>query len=257
MLEAVQENEVSLARTLIEQGALLHFTNSSSRSRFMPSVLEAALDRGNIEMVQLLVESGILLDDEHRVWEKIKLCHFPEISRYLFDMGAALKIDHNKCDWSCFLEKPETACWFANLRPDQVDVLLAKGATLDIRYKDLTPFLHCVSCCPESIGPLLERGADIEEISRKSHSTAIFFAVDACQSEVVRALVYRGADINARNAWDFGCQDAALQWSIENHEQDMLTWREEYLTGRVTAIMAGHALIIPPLADMIGEYVSR
>lgn len=247
LLKAVLQNDVALARTLIEHGAAFYVTETPPMAVRI-SLLRTAVDVGNLEMVRLFVEGGALLGDQGTVWENIRHCCFPDISQYLFDMGAGYR-SH------VYHGNTEVVYWLADLRLDLMDVLLAQGATLEAIGACLTPFLQCVGTRPELVGPLLERGADIEEVSSSSHTAALLHAMERSPaSDTVRALAHRGADMNAKNKWGYTALYVAKEHKLD---KDLLMWREEYLKGRNTSIMAGHMLLIPPLADMIGEYVSR
>jgi len=80
-------------------------------------------------------------------------------------------------------------------------LLINAGATLDLRDDmDLTPLMCACSCggaCGSRIAMLLlDAGADATSLRRSDEMTALKFAANECDPEVIQALINKGAEVD-------------------------------------------------------------
>ena len=108
--------------------------------------------------------------------------------------------------------------WAAYMNDESaVDLLIRAGADVDKAndFHNVTPLaLACENANPNIVAKLLAAGAD-PNIAQKNGVTPLMACADAGTVEGVRALIAKGADVNAREAED---DQTALMWAAaEGH----------------------------------------
>ena len=83
---------------------------------------------------------------------------------------------------------------------EAVEILANLGADISFRHKNFTS-LHWAAYwdSPEMVKFLLDHGSDIEEVTRDNEGTALHVAAEEANSNAMKVLLQRGANVNARD----------------------------------------------------------
>jgi uncharacterized protein len=108
---------------------------------------------------------------------------------------------------------------------DEVRRLVATGADVHTRAEDIAGYTALMMASgrghTELVRFLLDRGADIDARTLGTRATALMMASEKGHAEVVRFLLDRGADIDART---FGTMETALMMASENGHTEADDW---------------------------------
>ncbi len=199
LIEAVQHEDVALAKTLLNRGA------DANAEGWEQKPLILAARSGHLELVKLLLDKGAdaneKLEDSGmtalayaaggRHWEVVKL---------LLDKGANV-------GWVLM-----AAAGDGNL--EMAKLLLDKGADVNVEDEGETPLINAVTKGHlEMAKLLLDKGADVDaphdapEVTIDNHGpkhvqpgkTALMTAVEYGNLEIAKLLLDKGADVNATN----------------------------------------------------------
>jgi ankyrin repeat protein len=175
LLEAVKKNDVQTVRTILGASAGKYEINQRGVTGDLP--LATAARNGNLEIVQLLVEHGAVVD-----------------------------IGKERGDRTPLIEAAGQG------HVEVVKFLIAKGADVNFRGKGLTPLLAVSAGGRILLGPvgdkaktirvLLENGADVnvqDESWMKTGSTPLMYAVMQGDAALVQALLTKGARLDLKN----------------------------------------------------------
>jgi ankyrin repeat protein len=190
------ELRLKLLKLLHQKGAHVDEIDSSG----MSALLHAAL-LGDVPCVDYLLDHGAdtkLADTEGRTaFDRVVDGHYVEVVRLLLDKGG---------DVHTALHHERSPLFSAVKKPEMVRLLLERGADPDVRSPDgFTPLMLAAGDNHvQTVKVLLEYDATVDmdlwhtNDGAKSGWTALAFAADRGNSEVVLLLAEAGANINHR-----------------------------------------------------------
>ena len=203
LISKVRSNDLNGAKELINVGADLNMKDDMMG--YTPLIF--AVTEENNEMVELLLSKGadINLPDNRMGYTPLMWAlnsNKEELAKFLIDKGADFKIKGNDGATALIL-----AC---GVSPEISKLLLSKGADIHVLTdKGLGVFSQCITMgmmrgnekiTPEFAEFLLSKGADIDEkntMSGYKGYTPLFWAILYGETEVVKFLAEKGADVNA------------------------------------------------------------
>lgn len=197
--KAVKQGDIEVARLLLEQGADVNATDSQH-----DSPLHKAVERGHIELVRLLLDKGANVNANYE-YDNYEYSLSPihnaaykghlEIARLLLEQGA--DVNATACNGNSPLHFAAEHGYVELAR-----LLLDKGADVNATDKeDNTPFrLAILNHHTEVVKLLIDQvnNGSNEETSYNSNSL-LHDAAFPGNKEVVKLLIEKGADINARD----------------------------------------------------------
>jgi ankyrin repeat protein len=178
--------------------------------------LQSAAREGHTRIVETLLDSGADVNANDEDFTPLMLAakaKYPETVRLLLSRGAQVNQKQAKTGWTAL---HSAAAGVSNTERDPngeiVRLLLEKGAEVDARSRYInnaggwTPLLVAIrEKHPKAALLLMEAGADVNAqieylIQGRGSRTAIMLAAEERLSDVVPALLAKGADVNARNS---------------------------------------------------------
>jgi len=204
-------------RGLVERLLTAHPQDLDAVGGVLGAPLNAALDRGHLDIAQFLLDRGA--DGEHRrEWDQHKTGlyiassrGYANVVRSLIDRGADLNAI---CEGH---DKPGNAVWWTPLcvaiyegRRDIVVLLLERGADTETRYDRGKTALYVASShgCADIVRRLISHGADLnvecvdwDHTGYEGKWTPLHAAIDSGTPPVARTLLEHGANPNAPDAW--------------------------------------------------------
>jgi uncharacterized protein len=234
LIGAIENADVEKAKSLLKPSLFGQRVNVNELAYMGRTVLMTAAERGNVEMIRLLIAAGADVnargsDYGTALFVAIKNGH-SEIVRSLMDAGAvseapltlAAEYGQDKvvklmlergCDVNHRNSRGETALMFALKRGDRqlIKLLVDAGAEMN-----LSEIIYQLASSPtradfqaEIIGYFIEVGADVNAITGPTHfdrrkessprPTVLMAAVDLHSLPIIQLLVESGADVNGRD----------------------------------------------------------
>jgi len=214
LMLAVHNVDPELAKALLKKGA-----KADVIGKYGASPLSEAVSLGNVEMVKMLLDAGADPDSPNPDGRTMLMiaAHVgvPEVARLLIEHGA----DVNAVEAS----RGQTPLMFAAglKRSQMVDMLIAKGAKVDVRaeandwasqitsepraqYRQsggLTPLLYAVrEGCYKCAVSLVKAGADIN-LPSPDGVTPLIMAIDNFSYDIAKYLIEAGADPQRWDWW--------------------------------------------------------
>ena len=200
----VRSNDLSAVKELINGGADVNMEDDMMG--YTPLYL--AISDGNKEMVELLIAKGADINkpDKRTGYTPLMLAlnsNNAELAKFLIDKGADFKIRSNDGTTALIL-----AC---GVSPELAKTLLSKGADIHaLTEKGQGVFTQCIvagmmrgneEITPEFAEFLLSKGANIDEkntVGGYKGYTPLFWAILYGETDVVKFLAEKGADVNAK-----------------------------------------------------------
>ncbi|KAF6793448.1 37s ribosomal protein rsm22 [Colletotrichum musicola] len=187
---AAWEGHVPIVELLLERGALTLATGTDGATP-----LWAAAGRGNVEVALLLLRHGS--DIQAKTRDGDMALHaaaqqgYAKMVELLLDRGADIESTRKGGAMPLMVAA-------VNGRDDIVAMLLERGAALEPKDENgHTAILYAVCCEQKSgvLGLLIDHGADMNALDHHNW-TPLDFAVGRGQSDAVRQLIERGADVS-------------------------------------------------------------
>ena len=214
---AAGKGAIDVVQTLLDRGADINFIDKNTNTS---ALMEAAgTNSPNIELVRLLLSKGA---NVNLVSERGETALFRAAEHHnveLVDLLLAHGADVNVKNSQDSTPLHEAISSFSDSRSEEVEqrrqkivqILLDKGADLTVIKKNLHPWLTPLSLAIDKELPqiallLIERGADpsdptnINETSDLNY-TVLMQAADHGMTNVVKALLAKGAEVNARSKY--------------------------------------------------------
>jgi ankyrin repeat protein len=203
LISKVRNNDLNAATELIAAGADVNMEDDMMG--YTP-LIYAIID-GNKEMAELLISKGadINIQDTRMGYTPLMWAlnsNKEDLAGFLIDKGADIKIKSNDGATALIL-----AC---GVSPEIAKNLLQKGADIHVRTeKGLGVFSQCITMgmmrenekiTPEFAEFLLAQGAEIDEkntVGGYKGYTPLFWATLYGETDVVKFLAEKGADVNA------------------------------------------------------------
>lgn len=203
IISMVKNNDLNGANELINAGADLN--TKDDMMGYTPLIIAA--NNGNKEMAELLLSKGadINAQDTRMGYTALMWAlngNNEDLAKFLIDNGADFKIKANDGTTALIL-----AC---GVSPEISKSLLSKGANINARTdKGLGVFSQCITMgmmrgnekiTPEFAEFLLSEGASINEkntVGGYKGYTPLFWAILYDETDVVKFLAEKGADVNA------------------------------------------------------------
>lgn len=191
---ASNNGNLALIRKLVEAGADVKAARWDGSTALM-----LAANSGNAEAVRLLIERGANVDaSEHKKGQTALMWAasegHSEVVRLLIEHGANIK---------AISKTGFTALIFAAIKNDgqSVKYLLTAGADPDSHLPDGTPVLIAAAAFRSNAAgiALIDGGANVKVADRRGN-TPLHAAAQLGSLELVKKLLAKGADPNARNA---------------------------------------------------------
>lgn len=218
---AVCNREISLVQELLRSSIDNSSANYSNQKRIYASSLWRAVEDGDTEMVQILLDAGISPEAQRFGGGEASALYraaqggFIEIVKLLVLAGADISRENH--------ETPSkvvpgchgyTALYIATLKghQDVMKHLIESGASILFQGAEGTP-LHAAarSSCPSSITLLLEAGADLSA-QAFCGGTPLHYAAERGRLEAVKLLLRAGADPAVRNRKGLSPWDLAMKY---------------------------------------------
>lgn len=226
--QALMQGDSAKIRTYIERNPKL-VASPLPRTRMVP--LHLAIQKGNVEVVELLLKLGAPLDGKNP--QKLTAIHraLTASSPQIFDLILERTEDVNVGDRNQTSPLMYSVI-YRNDRPENIDRLLAKGANINavnsskqtalhlagyygrtdcglrliragadlsaVDNQGATPFLAACSSSPEMVAELLARGVD-PLIRNRQGQTALHLACQSNQAEVAKLVIGRFQDVDLRD----------------------------------------------------------
>lgn len=242
IVRAMSRNYLDIVKFLFELGAdpdfqssfswtLLEFAVENNDKEFVKKILKklkkkrttgalatAARD-GNLEMVKLLIESGIHVDEWNTMGNETPLMkaayhNHMDVVKYLLNKGADIKARDSRKNTALL-----HAAWSGNT--EIVKYLLENGAEINERnYLNWNALMQaCIEGHFETAKVLLENGSPTDEIDKEKGATALTLAKHSGNKHLVTLLV------------SYGASERAIKKRKENEDYFLITDCEicEYL----------------------------
>ena len=229
LFHAIMRNDTATARLLIERGASVH--GDGEKNSISP--LTQAAMRGQIEMVNLLLDSGANVNgSESDMMPPLNFAitrNDADMTRLLLERGAEQKSSSGGMAAVMAKDKPEVAELLKAARANDWHVLAETGdaagllaqinAGADVNQTDAYNRTALQRAAQkgrlEAVQVLLDHGADANHAGTGG-LTALIAAVGNGNTEIVRLLIQRGADIAATSFYGAtALQNAALGGKTE------------------------------------------
>ncbi|KAJ5760777.1 hypothetical protein N7520_007933 [Penicillium odoratum] len=204
LLAASAQGQEDMVRLLLENGAdplLCSFGNGYS--------IHAASHGNHIGIVKLLLERGADANSETDIMKDTPLyiashAGFKELATVLIEGGAHI----NKLSGTLGSRKAAliTACMMNHL--DMVELLLEKGADVNIQGADFALHCACKNDYLEMVQLLVKYGADVN--IKGNYGNALAYS---CSLDIVQFLIIHGADVNAKGE----ASNALVRASEQDH----------------------------------------
>jgi len=203
LLNKVRDNDLDAVKELIAAGADVNMQDDMMG--YTPLIL--SVYNGHKEMAELLLSKGAALNqqEERTGYTPLMLAlnsNNAELAKFLIDKGADFKIKSNDGATALIL-----AC---GVSPEIAKNLLSKGADIHVlTEKGNGVFTQCIvtgmmrgneAITPEFAEFLLSKGAEIDEkntMSGYKGYTPLFWAILYGETDIVKFLAEKGADVNA------------------------------------------------------------
>lgn len=203
LFNKVRDNDLNAVKKLLAAGADVNMQDDMMG--YTPLIL--SVHNGHKEMAELLLSKGAALNqqEERTGYTPLMLAlnsNNAELAKFLIDKGADFKIKSNDGATALIL-----AC---GVSPELAKTLLSKGADIHaVTEKGQGVFTQCVlagmmggneKITPEFAEFLLSKGADIDEkntMGGYKGYTPLFWAILYGETDVVKFLANKGADVNA------------------------------------------------------------
>ena len=234
LIGAIENDDVEKAKSLLKPSLFGQRVNVNELAYMGRTVLRTAAERGNVEMIRLLIAAGADVnargsDYRTALFVAIRNGH-SEIVRSLLDAGAASEaplalaaeygqdkavklILERGCDVNQRNSRGETALMFALKRGDRQPIKLLVDAGAEMNFSEI---IYHLAWSPtradfqaEIIRYFIELGADVNAIAGPSHvdrriksssrPTVLMAAVDLHSLPIIQLLVESGADVNGRD----------------------------------------------------------
>ena len=204
LLNKVRNNDLTAVKELIAAGADVN--TQDDMMGYTPLYL--AISGGNKEMAELLLSNGADINkpDTRTGYTPLMMAlnsNNAELAKFLIDKGADFKIKSNDGTTALIL-----AC---GVSPGIAKDLLQKGADIHVRTdKGPGVFSQCITMgmmrgnekiTPEFAEFLLSQGAEIDEkntVGGYKGYTPLFWSILYGETDVVKFLVEKGADVNTK-----------------------------------------------------------
>jgi len=203
LLNKVRSNDLNAVKDLINAGADVNIQDDMMG--YTPLYL--AISEGNKDMAELLLAKGADINkaDKRTGYTPLMMAlnsNKEELAKFLIDKGADFQIKANDGATALIL-----AC---GVSPEISKFLLSKGADIHaLTDKGLGVFSQCITVgmmggnnkiTPEFAEFLLSKGANIDEkntMGGYKGYTPLFWAILYGETDVVKFLAKKGADVNA------------------------------------------------------------
>jgi len=201
LMVAVSYGHVEIVKTLLREGADVNIANSHGNA------IAQAASKGHVEIVKILLKNGFDsntdLNNEKTVLDAARENGNPEIKKMLIEAGAkesgALLIEN-------FFDSIESGdiTTVKEMLKKNIDIVNARGRPKKGEYGkkiigDMTALIFAVDKSQEEIVKiLLKNGADTEMYNYLYGYTALMTAVLAENLEIVKILINGGANVNRK-----------------------------------------------------------
>jgi len=191
LLEAIDDGNIELVQFMLQKGAKV---NDATKDGWTP-LMEAA-DEGHMEIVNLLLDKGANINatTKHGYTPLMVAVDegYGDIAKLLIQKGA--KVDaKTKNGWDVFMEAVDEG------HIEIVQMLISKGADVNRVYGHHTPLMEAIDEGHTEIAKLLlQKGADPNKSGDDGY-TPLMEAADAGDPAMAKLLIDKGADVQAKN----------------------------------------------------------
>jgi ankyrin repeat protein len=197
--DALTKEKLNMLKEALESGMDVNQRDEEGKTPLM-----GAAEDGDVAVVQYMVEHGARVNDQYGAALMLALSHaHSDVVKYLLEHGADLNL------MLALLNGPTVSAFskhylftsFCLLEPDALSVAFAKGLTesdRDYIWSQCVAGLRNIQCKAGAMRLFLERGEDANK-DLGDGSTALMNAAGAGRLDLVKILIQKGADVNARN----------------------------------------------------------
>ena len=228
LVDAVKQGHMETVKLLIEKGADVNAKGRSGCALYWAAFEDHFMD--NIEMVKFLIEHGADVNAKRESCNETPLHCVAriELAKLLIEKGADVNaIDSDGC----------TALMNAAARGDKemVDLLIANKADVKINVtsKEGTVLMYAADTRKDDAADarryeimklLIEKGADVNA-KKDDGTTALMCAAWRGKKEIVKLLIEKGADVNAVTT---GERWSAVQAAYYNEHEEIVKLLREH-----------------------------
>jgi ankyrin repeat protein len=231
LYSAVERGDIEIVKFLLEMGANIHLAMSTGGETVKPVLdggasvdaqgadrdfpIHAAIRRGQLEMVKLLLDKGAHIESQGYEWSPLCLAAWTvghrsksrskslknrsKIVKLLLDRGANVNWQDKEGNSILHLVAWKGQMEMVQLLVEMVQLLVDRGANVNWQDKDGNSMLHLVAWegHMEMVQLLVDRGANVKAQNGEGWSPLMAAAAGG-HVEVVKLLLNAGANANVR-----------------------------------------------------------
>jgi len=201
---AIKNDHTDIVKLMIEKGLDIGYPNQDKNHHIVETILEKAVDNGNVEIVRILINSGFCLDSFYGIIPFYEACYagYHEIVQALIDGGMSVECIQDFDEYNDVIldddePRPSETGLMCASNIEVVRTLVENGAYINAVLEDgrSALYINCERGNIDIVSYLIDKGAQIN-ITTHDNKTPLSIACENENVEIINLLLISGADIS-------------------------------------------------------------